>query len=154
METMTTFRSWPFLLLCVCGNVCIAQGNASTPRLQHQWHKIADLPPGSPVLIRQKLPATTLSCGLAWIDENAVACDIHANGQRVIFPIGTVFAIAPIVAPPPHVRIAPIVVGAVTGILAGGLLTNPDGGNEGAARIGMSVGAAVGAGIGYLIGRR
>jgi hypothetical protein len=129
------------------------QDTTVPPRLAHQWQRIADLTPGTLILVQQDDNPYRIPCTLVWIDNNALACDIStydAPPHRVIYPAPSIYSVRP--APPPHFADdspspAPILIGAGIGALLGGI----GGSNNGDARTG-AVCALLGAGLGGVMG--
>lgn len=103
-----------------------AQDNAN-PALARAWKKIANLPPGTPILVRQAGPGLPQPCQLAWIDNTALACDGWSPDgapQRLIFPAASVASVAkaPAFAEEKDSHAGVLIgmgVGGVLGILAG-----------------------------------
>ena len=103
-------------------NISSATAQSPTPvppHLAHQWQRIANLPPGTPILIRERYAPYPRPCTLDWIDNNSIACDSPEG--RIIYPAISLASIAPD-TPPNRVPVGFFVaagVGAIVGGLAG-----------------------------------
>jgi hypothetical protein len=96
--------------------------------LAHQWQRIANLPPGTPILVADRTRSIPTQCDLLWIDTTALACttvDPIAGPQRTIFPATSILSVQPAFsafqADRPHFT-GPIIaatIGAVLGGIAG-----------------------------------
>jgi len=124
-----------------------AQTDTIPPRLLHQWTRIADLPPGTPLLVQETYNPHPTPCTLAWIDNTALACDIipFDAPRRVIYPATSIQSVRP--APPPHYAdddpsMKPFLIGAGIGGLLIGIGASQNGTQDG------FVGALLGAGLG------
>lgn len=113
-----------------------------TPAPSHQWREIANLPPGSQLLVRQVDSRVLQPCTLAWIDNTALACDIFVPAvgpRRVVYPVASVASVTQ-QAPPNNPRtdnhIVALCVGMAIGGTAGGILAS-----EGGVRAGFAGGA-------------
>ena len=120
---------------------CLAQTTTIPPHLAHQWQHIANVPTGTPILIRERYAPYPTPCTLAWIDNNSVACD--GPDDRVIYPAASLASIAPD-TPPRHIRVG-ILVTAGAGAFLGGLAGNN--GTAGTTAAGVLIGGALGASI-------
>ena len=90
------------------------------PHLTHQWQRIANLPPGTPILVANRTQLLPTQCDLLWIDTTALAC---ATGpQRIIFPVTSILSVQPAFQRDrPHIP-GPIIattIGAILGGIAG-----------------------------------
>lgn len=108
---------------------------AQNPR---NWQRIADLPPGTPILVREHYASYPTPCTLAWIDNNSVACD--GPDGRIIYPAASLAAIAPD-APPNHIPVR-IFVAAGVGAILGGLAGSN--GTPGTTAAGVLIGGGLG----------
>ena len=90
------------------------------PRLTHQWQRIANLPPGTPILVEERTRPIPTQCALLWIDANALACTTGSN--RIIFPATSLISVQPAFQRDrPHIP-GPIIattIGAILGGIAG-----------------------------------
>jgi len=111
------------------------------PYLAHQWQRIANLPPGTPILVREHYAPYPIPCTLVWIDNNSVACD--GPDDRVIYPAASLASIAPD-TPPRHIRVG-ILVATGAGAFLGGLAGSN--GTAGTTAAGVLIGGALGASI-------
>jgi len=130
-----------------------AQTPAVPHQLTHQWHKVADLPPGTPLLIRTTAPSASIQCRLAWIDQNAVACDLPLDGARDVLPIASVKSIAIAGRRAHPMNTAGAIAAGILGCALGGVLTDADGSSATAGRLGCLAGSAVGVGDVYALSR-
>jgi len=136
-----------FLLLLTCG-FAKAQ-NAVGP---HNWNKIADLPPGTPLEVHEPYARSSTDCTLVWIDNNALACDtfdLHGAAQRVVYlraEIESVQRVKPESAD--HGKATAILIGMGIGGTVGGLVARNAGPGPIAAfvALGMGVGGGIPAG--------
>jgi hypothetical protein len=135
---MRAFTAIPFLLF-VCLATCEAQSTVP-PRLTHQWQYIANLPPGAPILIRERYAPYPTPCTLAWIDNNSIACD--SPDGRIIYPATSLVSVAPD-TPSNHIPVG-ILVAAGAGAILGGLAGSN--GTAGTTAAGAFIGAGLGAG--------
>jgi hypothetical protein len=81
MRSLAYFLAFYF----VCCGVALAQTSSAGP---HNWNKIADLPPGTPLEVHEPYARTSTDCTLVWIDNNALACDtfdLRGVVQRVVY---------------------------------------------------------------------
>jgi hypothetical protein len=113
------FCFWFFLLICACSATCNAQRDAVLPHLEHQWHKIANLPPGTPILVRQFYDRRQTLCVLAWIDNSSVACDSFEG--RVVYPASSILSIVEDTPPLQHRFPTGLVIATATGAIIGGI---------------------------------
>jgi len=136
---MRAFTTIPFLF-CICLATCEAQSTVP-PRLTHQWQHIASLPAGTPVLVRELFAPEPTPCILAWIDNNAVACD--GPDGRVIYTATSLAAIAPD-TPPSHVPIG-LIIATSAGAIIGGIAGSN--GTAGTTAAGVVIGAGLVGGV-------
>jgi len=90
------------------------------PHLTHQWQRIANLPPGTPILVANRTQPIPTQCDLLWIDTSALACT--TGPQRIIFPVTSILSVQPAFQPDhPHIP-GPLIattIGAILGGIAG-----------------------------------
>jgi len=120
----------------------LATAQQAPPTPSHQWREIANLPPGSQLLVRQVDSSVLQPCTLAWIDNTALACDIFVpdvGPRRVVYPVASVASVTQ-QGPPNNPRsgnhIVALCVGMAIGGTAGGILAS-----EGGVRAGFTGGA-------------
>lgn len=68
------------------------------PRLAHQWQRIANLPPGFPILVEERINPLPTQCDLLWIDTHALACttiDPITGPRRIVFPAASIVSVQP-----------------------------------------------------------
>ena len=118
--------------------VCSAQVNTVPAHLGHQWQHIANLPPGTPILIRERYAPYPTPCALAWIDNNSVACD--GPEGRIIYPATSLASIAPDTLPS-RVPVG-FFVAAGAGAILGGLAGSN--GTTGTTAAGVLIGGGLG----------
>ena len=111
----------------------------------HQWRRIADLPPGSPILIREIHARNSTPCALVWIDNVSLACD-GVDG-RVIYPATSVASVAPD-NPPSQVPVG-LIIATTAGAVLGGL--EGSNGNAGSTAAGVFLGAGFFAGVAAMV---
>ena len=108
------------------------------PHLAHQWQHIANLPPGTPILIRERYAPYPTPCTLDWIDNNSIACDSPEG--RIIYPAISLASIAPD-TPPSRVPVG-FFVAAGAGAILGGLAGSN--GTAGTTAAGVLIGGGFG----------
>jgi len=113
------------------------------PRRAHQRQKIANLPPGSPILVRELYARDPTPCVLTWIDNTSLACEGMAG--RVIYSASSLAAVTPDTPRNPH----HIPVGFIVAAAAGGIIGGISGsqGNAGDTAAGVFIGAGFAAGF-------
>jgi len=139
-----------FVLVLACSGAALAQNSSASPR---NWQKIADLPPGTPLVVHEPYARTSADCTLVWIDNNALACDtfdLHGAAQRVVFrraEIESVQRVKPDSAG--HENATAILIGMGIGGALGGLMARNAGPGPIAlfAALGMGIGGGIPAGI-------
>ena len=124
-----------------CGTIHAQSPTTVPPRLTHQWQHIASLPAGTPVLVRELFAPNPTPCILAWIDNNAVACD--GPDGRVIYTATSLAAIAPD-TPPSHVPVG-LIIATSAGAIIGGIAGSN--GTAGTTAAGVFIGAGFLGGI-------
>ena len=116
-----------------------AQSPTTVPlHLAHQWQRIANLPPGTPILIRERYAPYPTPCTLDWIDNNSIACD-NPDG-RIIYPAASLVSVAPDI-PPSHIPVG-ILMAIGAGALVGGLAGSN--GTAGTTAAGVLIGGGLG----------
>ena len=141
-----SFRHLLVAFLYVLPAFALGQTPPSVP--SRQWQKIASLPPGTALLVREQNYPFAVPCALVWIDNASLACDHlgpDGNPQRVIYPATSVISVARMqtwqpATDGPHAT--PILISMGLGALLGGLA----GRNTGAG--GVAAGAAIGGSLG------
>ncbi len=136
---MRSFTAIP-LLLCVYLATCEAQSTVP-PRLAHQLQQIANLPPGTPILVRERYAPYPSPCTLAWIDNNSIACDTPDG--RIIYPATSLASVAPD-TPPSRVPVG-LIVATSAGAILGGLIGSN--GSAGSTAAGVFLGAGFVGGV-------
>jgi hypothetical protein len=131
--------------------VALADAQTAPPTPSRQWQKIASLPPGTQLLVREQSSPMQQPCTLVWIDNAALACDVFvpASGvRRVVYPIATVISVSPQFAqnfPEEHTHFRALFIGMGCGALAVGLLAKQESTSAGFA--GAAIGALAGGGL-------
>lgn len=155
MSPRQAFASAAILQLLFC--LPMAQGQATTPPPSRQWRKVAQLPPGSRILVRKQGKQVPQSCTLAWIDDATLACDgVRASGtgvaERLTYPIASVASVSPQVMPndPNRSHVKGALIGAGIGAVAGGLVFGVATESGRAGAIGALLGSLSGAEVGVL----
>jgi len=146
------------LLTITMALICTAAfGQTPPPAPSRQWRKVAQLPPGTRILVREQGKQVPQSCTLTWIDDTKLACDgITASGtgkiERLIYPIASVASVSPQAMPndPNRSHVKGALIGAGIGAAAGGLVFGiaTESGRAGA--IGALIGSLSGAEVGVL----
>ena len=130
-----------YLVFCVAG---LAQSTGP-----HNWQKIADLPPGTPLEVHEPYARVSTDCTLVWIDNNALACnvpDVAGAQRRVIYrraELESIERVKPESAD--HAKAAAILIGMGIGGTVGGLVARNAG--PGPIALFAALGASVGGGI-------
>jgi hypothetical protein len=137
-----------FIILGLVLMVALAGAQTTAPPPSRQWQKIASLPPGSQLLVREQGNPLQQPCTLVWIDNTALACDVFipAGGvRRVVYPIATVTSVTQQVwqnEEEEHTHFRALFIGMGCGALAGGLLAKEAGTSAGFA--GAAIGSLAG----------
>jgi len=126
--------------------VCSAQTTTIPPHLAAQWQRIANLPPGTSILIREHYTPYPTPCTLAWIDNVSLACD--GIDGRVIYPATSLASVASD-TPPNHIPVR-IFVAAGVGAILGGLAGSN--GNAGTTAAGILIGGGLGGSMAAIAG--
>jgi hypothetical protein len=104
-----------------------AFGQTPQPAPSRQWQKIAELPTGTPLIVREQGKQLAQVCTLVWIDNAALACDAYAldgGTQRLVYPIASIASVARQPSPEEkdsRFRLKATLFGMGVGGLAGGL---------------------------------
>jgi hypothetical protein len=144
---MSFFRNLIFMIAFLHLFMLLADGQ-ETPA-SRQWRQIANLPPGSQLLVRKQGQNAPQACMLAWIDTAALACDVSvpvSAVRRIIYPIASVASVTQQVwHDHSDSHICGVCIGMAVGALVGGL-----GGSHysaGASAAGIGIGALAGGGV-------
>jgi len=97
------------LLSCAAASAQYAPPNYSPQPYAPQspttsWQQVAEMPPGTLLVIHQRGSNWPIQCALAWINPKSLACDTPATtapSQRLIFQANSVDSIQPLPAAPP-----------------------------------------------------
>ena len=134
----STFSVFVAVTALTTGSALAQSLSTVPPRLAHQWQHIANLPPGAPILVRERYAPYPSPCTLAWIDNNSIACDSPEG--RIIYPAISLASIAPD-TPPSRVPVG-FFVAAGAGAILGGLAGSN--GTAGTTAAGVLIGGGFG----------
>ena len=143
------FKHFLILLTITLALICTAAfGQTPQPAPSRQWQKIAELPTGTPLIVREQGKQLAQVCTLVWIDNTALACDTFApdgGTKRLVYPIASLTSVARQPSPEEkdrRFRLGATLFGMGCGGLVGGLVTKGISTNAGFA--GAAVGSLLG----------
>jgi hypothetical protein len=140
------------LLLILTTLLFCADGLAQSPG-PHNWQKIADLPPGTPLEVHETYARFAADCTLVWVDNNALACDtfdLHGVAQRVVYRRTEIESVQRTkLESADHGKATAVLIGMGIGGALGGLVARNAGPGPIAAfaALGMGVGGGIPAGM-------